>query len=113
MNINLTAETIRSRSIRELILRLCYNTHRANPDISVLARHIYEGFSTGRIQYLREDIDPEISALVEAGMIAVVNVPNVGMPEKGYRITNRGGDFFRAGCPWAKIDEFTGEARLM
>ena len=38
--------TNRSREIRKTILRLLYNAYQANPDIGLLADHVYSGFST-------------------------------------------------------------------
>ena len=96
-----------SRSIREAILRLVYNTFQANPDVRVLARHVYEMAMCQRIQILREEIDAELVYLVDIRMIDVANVPGMGpVPEKGYRLVPRGRDFYMAGCPWAKVDEF-------
>jgi len=108
----LSHAVLRSRSIREVILHVLHNCGAASPDIAVLARHIYDAFSDGRVPYGREEIDAEIADLIEDGMIGVHDVPDVGpMPMKGYKIKSRGRDFFRAGCPWAKIDEFTGAER--
>lgn len=103
----------RSRTIRECILKLLFGMFRANPDLAVEARHIYEGFATSRLQYSREDIDPELVDLIEDGLVQVIDLPGMTTPpEKGYRLTSRGRDFVRARFPWGRIDEFTGDQRL-
>lgn len=104
----------RSRTIRECILKLLSRMFQANPDLAVEARHIYEGFATSRLQYGREDIDPELLDLIEDGLVHVGDLPGMTTPpEKGYRLTSRGRDFVRARFPWAKIDEFTGDEKLV
>jgi len=105
--------TNRSREIRKTILRLLYNAYQANPDIGLLADHVYSGFSTSVFQYERREIDCELVDMIEDGLLVVEDAPGeIGpMPKKCYRATSRGRDFHKAGCPWEKIDEFTGGQR--
>lgn len=108
------AATIRSRCIRETILRILYNTFRANPGIAVVARHLYEGLSTGQIPYSVEAIDVELAELLDRGLVESIDAPGEIGPAhvRAYRCTAKGRDFHRAGCPWNKIDEFTGSQKL-
>jgi len=110
----ITPAVLRSRSIRELILKIGYNTHQAAPGVAVLARHVYAAFSTGRVQYEKAEIDVEISDLIDDGLLAVEDLPGVGVgpAEKGYQATSKGRDFYRAGYPWGRIDEFTGDGQI-
>jgi len=105
--------TARSRSIRETILRILANAYGANPTVCILADHLYRGFSASVLQFGRAEIDCELVDLIEDGLIAGQDAPGgVGpVAAKCYKTTSRGRDFFRAGCPWDKIDEFTGGQR--
>ncbi len=101
------------RAIREAILRLLYNTFVSCPDVGVMARHVYEGFTTGRVQYMQAEIDAVLADLIEDKLITVENVPGVeAIPDKMYRVTSRGRDFVLARFPWDCIDEFTGKESL-
>jgi len=108
-----TGPAIRSRAIKELVLRVCYSTYAVAPDLVVPASQIYDGFSGARTPYYRSDIDPELADLVGDGLVEVVAIPGLdGLPEKGYKLTVRGRRFVQAHCPWGKIDEFTAEGPL-
>lgn len=104
------AATLRSRTVRECILRLLYNCFRANADIGVMAAHIFEGFSTGQVQYTQSEIESELADLIADELITIENAPGVGViAEKIYKTTSRGRDFVRANFPWGRVDEYTGE----
>ncbi len=104
------AGILRSRTIRESILRQLYNVFRANPDVGCLANHFFEGLSTGLIQHSQAEIEVEFAELRDDGLITIENSPGVGaMPEKLLRITARGRDFTRARFPWMKVDQFIDE----
>jgi len=105
-------QVLRSRTIRECILKLLLRMFQAAPELAVAADHVYEGFSTSRLQYTRDDIDPELMDLIESGLVEAIDLPGPGapgLPAKGYRITSAGRDFVRARFPWGKIDEFSGD----
>jgi len=106
----ISAATARSRRIRQDILRTSCNAFAACPDVGLLADQIYEGFSTSQLQYGREEIDAELVDMIDDGLLTVGDADGFSgaMPKKIYRSTSRGRDFHRAGCPWDKIDEFTG-----
>ena len=110
----ITAAILRSRIIREAILKIAYNTHQAAPGVAVLARHLYAAFSTGKVQYEKAEIDAEISDLIDDGLLAVEDLGGVGVgpAEKGYQSTSKGRDFYRAGYPWGRIDEYTGDGQV-
>jgi len=109
----LSRQTVRSRSVREMVLRLSYNTFLGNPDIVLAFHHVYEAFRTGVVSYTSEEIQAEVADLAEDGLVAVAELPTVGeMPEKGVKSTSKGRDFFKAGCPWDRVDEFTGANRI-
>ncbi|MCD4699872.1 MAG: hypothetical protein K8R91_04795 [Phycisphaerae bacterium] len=104
------AGILRSRTVRESILRQLYNVFKANPDVGCLANHFFEGLSTGATQYTQSEIEAEFAELRDDDLITIENSPGVGpMPEKLIRITARGRDFVRGRFPWMKIDEFTKE----
>ncbi len=103
---------LRSRSIREAILRLLRNTFEACPDVGCLAHHIYSGFGSGRVQYDRAEIDAELADLVADKLITVANAAGIAeIPEKIYHISSRGRDFVLARFPWGRVDEYTGEEK--
>ena len=105
---------LRSRLIRECILKLLARVFRASPDVAVEWRQIMDGFMTSRLRYDRSDVEPELADLVEDGLIERVDVPgDDGGPVAAYRITSRGRDFVRAHFPWARIDEFSGDQRIV
>lgn len=106
------AQTLRSRIIRECILRLLHNTFRANPDVGVLATHIFQGFGTGLVQYTQAEIEAELADLADDKLITVENAPGLSaVPQKLFRSTSRGRDFARANFPWGRVDEYTGEQK--
>lgn len=101
---------VRSRAIREAILRLLNNVFMGCPDVGCLASHIYEGFTTGRVRYTQTEIDAELADLVDDRLISVENAPGVeAIPDKLYKATSRGRDFVRARFPWDRVDEYTGK----
>ena len=106
-----TARIIRSRTIREALLRTLNAAYHGSPDVHVPAEQIYTGFARSRVPYAREEIDAEIVDLIDRGMIDSTPLTHsIGpMPERGFRITARGRDFCRAGFPWMKLDEYTGD----
>ena len=106
----ISAATAQSRSIRETILRILFNTYSANPSVGLLADHLYIGFSSSQFQYAKNEINVELGDLMEDGLVVVEDAQGtVGpLPLKCYKTTSRGRDFFKANCPWERIDEFTG-----
>jgi hypothetical protein len=107
------AEVVRSRAIREAILRLVNNAYIGCPDVGVMACHIYEGFTTGRVRYTQTEIDAELIDLADENLITIENAASVApIPDKLYKITGRGRDFVRARFPWGRIDEFTGKDKI-
>jgi len=109
----ISRETAESRRIRQDILRTICNAFAANPDVGLLADQIYGAFATSAIQHDRGEIDAELVDMIDDGLLVVEDAPGFTgpMPKKIYRSTSRGRDFHRAGCPWGKIDEFTGGQR--
>jgi len=106
-------QTAASRIIRQRILTLLCNTFAANPDVGVLAEHVYALFADGRVPYGPHAINAELVDLLDDGLIEVYNAPTLGhLPSKAYKPTSKGRDFARAGCPWDRIDEYTGGERL-
>ena len=105
-------QILRSRTIRECILKLLLRMFQAALELAVAADHVYEGFSSSRLQYTRDDIDPELIDLIESGLVEAIDLPATGtMPAKGYRITSAGRDFVRARFPWGRVDEYSGNQR--
>ncbi len=105
----MTPKIAKKRAIRLRILTLVCNMFSGNPDAALLAGHLYQAFSAGRTPISQEEIDSQIVDLIEDGMIAVEDAEGVAsVTGKCYRSTSRGRNFFDAGCPWEKIDEFTG-----
>jgi hypothetical protein len=102
---------IRSRGIRERILRLLAAQYAGNPAAGVPHGQIVEGFSTGRVSYGSHEIQCELLDLHDSDLVRIL--PGDGDPEKTYQITKNGRDFCRAKFPWGRIDEYTGSAGLM
>jgi hypothetical protein len=102
----------RKRTVREAILRLLCIIWDDNPDVFVLAGKIMEGFSTGTVPYTEGEITAAIVDLVDRGLAECRNIPSDGeMPEKGYRATARGRDFYGHQFPWEFIDAFDRPSR--
>ena len=101
---------IRSRGIRERILRLLAAQYAGNPEAGVPHGQIVEGFSTGRVSYTAAEIQGEVLDLEECGLVRIL--PGEDQPERTYQITKNGRDFVKAKFPWGRIDEYTGQAKL-
>ena len=105
----MTPKVSKKRGIRLRILTMACDMFAGNPDACLLADHLYLMFSAGRTPISQEEIDAQVVDLIEDGMITVEDAPGVSqVAGKCYRSTLRGRNFFDAGCPWEKIDEFTG-----
>jgi len=106
-------QVLRSRTIREALLKLLMRMFQADPELAVAGEDLYQGFSTSRLQYDRAEVDGELINLMDEGLVEVVDLPAIfgfeRLPAKHYRITSRGRDFVRARFPWGKIDEFSGD----
>lgn len=106
-------ETAKARVMRETILRVLYNTFAAAPGVCVLLSHLHQAFSTSTVPPLPEEVNGQIVDLVEDGLIVAAEAPGVSsIPQKCYSLTSKGRDFYRARCPWDKLDEFTGGQKL-
>ena len=104
--------TLRSRTVRECILRCVSIADKAGVTIGFSLQQVFDGFMTSELQYTPDDVRPELNDLVDDGMIEKFDDP-AGGGEKRYRITTRGRDFVRARFPWGRVDEFTGDQRLI
>ena len=103
----------RSRTVREVILRLLYAAFKGNPDVGVEHGDILKGFATGMVRYTPSEIEGELISLVEAGLIEQRNAPGgEPLPEKLYRITRAGRDFRLSQFRWDRVDEYTGKQEL-
>ena len=101
------APTLRSQSIRQVILRIVHNCCTANPDAVVLTEQICNGFA-GRVPPGEAEVREAICDLLDDALIVQVPVPTMSLiPTQGYRTTKRGRDFWRAGCPWDRLDAFS------
>ena len=103
----------RSRTIREKIIQLLSAAFAGNPDVGVPHDQILAGFCDGRVRHTPEQIVTELINLMDDGLIEQLPSPGGGpLPDKEYKITKDGRDFRIAGCPWAKVDDFSGGQRL-
>ena len=103
---------VRSRSIREIVLRQL-NSIYAYPNLGLTYETILVGFSTGVVRYTVDEIEGELVSLIQDGLIVQFNAPGgEPLPEKLYRIIKNGHDFVLANFPWMRVDEYTGKQEL-
>lgn len=100
-------EILKSRTIRECILRCLWLADRAGVVVGFSFRQVVEGFSGSEYEYTEPDIRSELNDLV-ADDLAERFADQVNAGQFRYRITSKGRDFVRGRFPWGKIDEFTG-----
>ena len=109
----ITPQVLRSRAIREAILRSLHVLFQASPGLWLGHGHILRGFAGSRARYTEEQITGELINLIDDELVEQQNAPTAdALPDKEYCITKGGRDFKAAGFPWMKIDEFTGGQSL-
>ncbi len=104
--------TLKSRTIRECILRVLSIADRAGVAVGFSFQQILDGFATSELEYGDDDVRPDLNDLADDRLVErFSDAARPGMSR--YRISSRGRDFVRARFPWGKIDEFTGDQSLL
>lgn len=101
------AEVLKSRTIRECILRCLSIADRAGVTVGFSFRQVVDGFAGSQFEYGEADIRSELNDLVGDQLAERFDDP-VSPGGWRYRISSKGRDFVRGRFPWGRIDEFTG-----
>lgn len=103
-------EILRARSIRERLLSVLVNMYEANPSACLLRDHVVRPFTGGGVQFAWGEIEAEIVDMQRDGLLEIRAASGYDAPApQCYCITSKGRDFYRAGCPWDRVDEFSGQ----
>ena len=100
------AEIQRSRMIREAILQALSIVDGAGSSFGLTFEQLHLGFSRSRLEVKASELHREMNDLVDDQLICKRWDEELEGWE--FRLTSRGRDFKKAGCPWEKIDEYTG-----
>ncbi len=97
----------RSRFIRGIIVDVLWVADGAGNAFGLSFQQIYRGFANSRVDVAESDLRRELNDLVDDKLLKRKwdETLNCHM----YAITSRGREFKKAGCPWERIDEFTGK----
>jgi len=101
----LNRETIRSRGLRELILRRLLGHYQAGLDLGYTAEQIRQ-FETSHCAFTEAEHVRAIRSLEHDGLIGILEAGD-DEPDR-YVLTDDGDDFLRAGLPWRRIDPYSG-----
>ena len=107
--------TLKSRTIRECILRTLSVADRAGVTVGFSETQIFDGFRASVLRYQVEEVRPELTDLVQDKLAEEFADPTEpeGSGLVRYRLTSRGRDFVRGAFPWGRIDEFTGSQGIL
>ena len=96
----------RSRFVRQIILDVLSAADGAGSRFGLTWDQLRGGFRRSRTSVSDSELRRELNDLRDDRLIVETWDEDLGCDE--YRLAARGRDFKRAGCPWPKIDEFTG-----
>ena len=106
------AEILKSRTIRECILRCLSIADRAGVTVGFSFQQVADGFAGSQFEYAEGDVRSGLNDLVGDELAERFADP-VSPGAWRYRITSRGRDFVRGSFPWGRIDEYTGRQGLI
>ena len=99
------------RAIQEIILRTLNVQFESNPEVCVLAGHIYRGLANSMVPPDRAEIREALADLVERKLVTSKASPIDGEDERCFGVTADGRDFVDHGFPWHEIDRFSGRSQ--
>ncbi len=95
-----------SRHVRMVLLDALWNAAGAGTGLGFTWLQLKGAFRS-QLEISESDLRRELNDLVNDDL--VVREDDEVLNEKIYRITSRGSDFKKCGCPWERVDEFTGK----
>ena len=107
-----SASVLKSRMIREGILRPLFHLHQQNAEVGMTPPQLYALFSGMVMPPSREEISAEVSVMVEDSWLESDQFQGLSGPERRFRITRQGRDFLLGECPWEAIDKYSGRQKL-
>lgn len=99
---------VRSRALRELILRLLKIHLDAGLDVGYGVDDLGNGIGVSECDFSEAEVKAELRSLRADGLIKASPVF-----EDRVVLSDDGTDFCRAGYPWSMIDRFTGNKKIL
>ena len=103
----MSAEIARSRFIRGIVLDLLWTADGAGSRFGFTFEQLARGFGASRVEVAIAELRRELNDLAADQLVRQDWDDDLRCDH--YTIGPRGRDFKRAGCPWDRIDEFTGK----
>jgi len=98
----------RSRRVREILLDLLFRADGAGSGFGFSFDQLRSAFGRKAMAAKPSELRRELNDM--EGERLLTRKYDADLEDDYYRIAPRGRDFKRAGCPWEKIDEFSGGA---
>ncbi len=103
----MNSEVTRSRFVRGIVLDALWAADGAGMGAGFTFGQLRSGFAVSRVELGAAELTREMNDLLDDGMVKREWDEDLGC--NMYAMDTRGRDFKRAGCPWDRIDEFSGK----